>query len=114
MNLGIDAGEHFGVCYCETMGGYGSERANNYLYVHGKKEDGSDDFSNSYQIDWSDREDPSILEDIGSLCFMTAGLEVDSNSKTFYKKFLSPYDFIAYCAEYLKDNMVVNVRGQIK
>jgi hypothetical protein len=114
MNLGIDAGEHFGVCYCETMGGYGSERANNYLFVHGKKEDGSDDFSNSYQIDWSDRENPSILEDIGSLCFMTAGLEVDSNSKTFYKKFLSPYDFIAYCAENLKEDMVVNVRGQLK
>ena len=114
MNLGIDAGEKYGTVYCELMGGYGSERTNNVVYVHGKKDDGSDDFKNQYTIDWDDRFTDSILEDIGDLCFLTAGLEVDSKEKTFYKKFLTPYDLIAYCAENLKDGMVVNVRGQLK
>lgn len=114
MNLGIDAGEKYGVCYAETMGGYGSERTNNVLYVHGKDESGNDDFKNQYTIDWDDRFTESILEDLGSTCFMTAGLELDSKGKTYYKRFLSPYDFIAYCAEHLEDGMVVNVKGQLR
>lgn len=113
MNLGISCGEKYGDVYCEAMSGYGAERQN-VLYVHGKKEDGSDDFQNSFQIDWEDRFTESILEDLGELCFMTAGLELDSAGKTFYKKFLTPYDFIAYCAEHLKDGMVVNVKGQLR
>lgn len=114
LNLGIDCGEKHGTVYAELMGGYGSERTNNVVYVHGKNEDGSDDFQNSYTIDWEDRFDESILEYIGNASFLTIGLEKDSNSKTFYKKFLTPYDFIAYAAEHLEDGMVVNVRGQIK
>lgn len=114
LNLGVDCGEKFGTVYAELMGGYGSERNNNVVYVHGKKEDGSDDFKNQYTIDWDDRFDESILEDVGDLCYLTIGLEKDSKDKTFYKKFLTPYDFIAYAAEHLEDGMVVNVRGQIK
>ena len=114
LNLGVDCGEKHGVCYAELMGGYGSERSNNVVYVHGKKEDGSDDFQNSYTIDWEDRFDESILEDIGNASFLTIGLEKDSKDKTFYKKFLTPYDFIAYASEHLEDGMVVNVRGQLK
>ena len=113
LNLGVDCGEKHGVVYAELMGGYGSDRQN-MIYVHGKKEDGSDDFDNSYTIDWDDRDDESILADIGDLCFLTVGLEKDSKDKTFYKKFITPYDFIAYVKEHLKDKMVVNVRGQIK
>lgn len=114
LNLGIDCGEKHGTVYAELMGGYGSERTNNVVYVHGKKEDGSDDFKNQYTIDWDDRFDESILEDIGDLCYLTIGLEKDSKDKTFYKKFLTPYDFIAYASEHLEDGMVVNVRGQLK
>lgn len=113
LNLGINCGEKHGTVFAELMGGYGSER-NNVVYVHGKKDDGRDDFDNSYQIDWDDRFEDSILEDIGDLCFSTVGLEIDSKEKTFYKKFLTPYDFIAYCHENLEDGMVVNVKGQIK
>lgn len=113
LNLGVNCGEHFGTVFAEAMGGYGSERQN-VVYVHGKDENGRDDFQNSYTIDWDDRTDESILADVGDLCFMTAGLEKDSKDKTFYKKFLTPYDFIAYVHEHLTDGMVVNVRGQIK
>ena len=113
MNLGIYCGERHGTVYGECMSGYGGERQN-VIFVHGKDESGKDDFKNTYQIDFEDRFDESILEDIGDLCFVTAGLERDSKEKTFYKKFLSPYDFIAYCSEHLEENMVVNVRGQLK
>lgn len=113
MNLGIYCGEKHGVVYGECMSGYGGERQN-VIFVHGKDESGKDDFKNTYQIDFEDRFDESILEDVGDMCFVTAGLERDSKDKVFYKKFLSPYDFIAYCEEHLEENMVVNVRGQLK
>lgn len=113
LNLGINCGEKYGTVYCELMGGFSEER-DNIVYVHGKKEDGTDDFENQYTIDWDDRFDEDILKDIGDLCFTTVGLEKDSNEKTFYKKNLTPYDTIAYIKEYLENGMVVNVSGQLK
>lgn len=113
LNLGINCGEKFGTVFAELMGGYGSDRQN-VVYVHGKDESGKDDFKNSYTIDFDDRFDESILADVGDLCFLTIGLEKDTKEKTYYKKFLTPYDFIAYAQEHLEDGMVVNVRGQLK
>ena len=95
LNLGVYCGETCGTVYAELMGGYGAER-DNVVYVHGKDEDGKDDFDNKFTIDWDDRFDDSILESVGDLCFMTVGLERDKNGKVFYKRFLSPYDMIAY------------------
>lgn len=116
MSLGVDCGEKYGTVFAELMGGFGSERGDkNIIYVHGKKEeDGSDDFDNQYTIHWDDRLDEDILADIGSLCFLTVGLEKDVKDKTVYKQFLSAYDAIAYIQEHLTDGMVVNVKGQLK
>lgn len=113
INLGIDCGEKHGTVYCELMNGYGSER-DNVVYVFGKKEDGSIDTSNSYTIDWEDRLDEDILKDIPDLLFTTVGLEKTDKDKTFYKKFLTGYDAIAYIHDHLEDGMVVNVRGQLR
>lgn len=113
LNLGIDCGEKFGTVYCELMGGYSDERAN-VIYAHGKKDDDSDDFSVQIQVDWDDRFNDEILETIGDLSFITVGLEKTDKDKTFYKKFLSAYDAIAYIKEHLNENMVVNVRGNLK
>lgn len=114
LNLNVDCGEHSGKVSAEMMGGYGSERNNNVIYVHGKNEDNSDDFKNQYTIDWVDRFDESILEDIGSTCFINIGLEKDVHDKTVVKRFLTPYDAIAYVSENLEDGMVINVRGQLR
>lgn len=115
MSLGVNCGEKSGDVFAELMGGYGSERGDkNVIYVHGKKEDGSDDFENSYTIHWDDRFEEDILADIGDLCFLTVGLEKDVKDKTVYKKFLSAYDAIAYMQEHLEEGMVVNVKGQLK
>ena len=113
MNLGIDCGEKDGTVYVEMMGGYSDEQAG-AIYAHGKKEDGSDDFSAQIQVAWEDRFNEDILETIGDLSFITVGLEKTDKGKTFYKKFLSAYDAIAYAKAHLEDGMVINVRGNLK
>lgn len=113
LNLGVDCGEKHGIIYAELMGGYGADR-DNILYVHGKTDDGKDDFENRFTIDWEDRFNEDILETIGNLCFITVGIERDKNGEIFYKRFLSPYDVIAYINENLKDNTPISVRGNLK
>lgn len=113
LNLGVDCGESSGTVYAELMGGYGAER-DNILYVHGKNEDGKDDFENKFTIDWEDRFDEDIIESIGNSCFITVGIERDKNGKVFYKRFLSPYDAIAYVYENLEDGTPICVRGNLK
>lgn len=113
LNLGVYCGETCGTVYAELMGGYGAER-DNVVYVHGKNEDGRDDFDNKFTIDWDDRFDETILESVGDLCFLTVGLERDKGGKVYYKKFLTPYDMIAYINTNLEDGMVVNVKGNLK
>lgn len=113
MNLGIDCGEKFGIVYCECMSGY-SEENENRIFAHGKTESGQDDFSKQIIVSWEDRFNDDVLEEIGEMSFMTCGLEKTSEGKTFYKKFLSAYDAIAYIREHLTEDMVVNVRGNLK
>lgn len=113
LNLGIDCGEKHGTVYAEMMGGYSSEQPS-AIYAHGKKDDGSDDFEAKVTVDWDDRFDEEILDTIGDLSFITVGLEKTDKDKTFYKKFLSAYDAIAYIKAHLEDGMVVNVRGNLK
>ena len=113
LNLGIDCGEKFGVVYCEMMGGY-SEEGNSVIYAHGKNDDGSDNFEEQIPVDWDDRNNEEILETIGDLSFITVGIQTTDKGKTFYKKFLSAYDAIAYLKEYLDEEMVLNVKGSLK
>lgn len=113
MNLGVDCGEKHGVVWADCMGGYG-ESNDNKIFAHGKRDDGTDDFDIKITVDWEDRFNPSVLEEIGDMCFITVGLEKTDKEKTYYKKFLSMYDAIAYAKEHLEDGMVVNVRGNLK
>lgn len=113
MNLGIDTGEKSGIVYANMMGGYSEER-DSVIYAHGKKADGTDDFEQRMEIAWEDRFDEDILDSVGDFSFITVGIEKTDKGKTFYKKFLSAYDAIAYMNENLEDGMVVNVRGQLK
>lgn len=110
MNLGVDCGQ-YGVIYGDMMSGYGTSR-DNVLYVHGKDSKNRDDFKKTFTIDWEDRFDNEVIETIGDMCFTTVGLEKDGD-KTVYKKFLSQYDAIKYIEENLKDDMIVNVKGNL-
>ena len=113
VNLNVDCGERFGKVVCELMGGYGAGR-NNIIYVHGKDEDGGDDFENRYQIDFDDRFDEDIINDIGELCFIKIGIEKDTKGEVVVNKFLHAYDAIKYLSENLKDGTEIKVRGQLK
>lgn len=113
LNLGVDCGEKFGVVYCEMMGGY-SEEGSSVIYAHGKNDDGSDNFEEQIIVDWDDRNNEEILETIGDLSFITVGLEKTDKGKTFYKKFLSAYDAIAYIKEHIDEDTVVNIKGTLK
>ena len=113
LNLGVDCGETHGTVYAEMMGGY-SEENENRIYAHGKKDDGSDDFDKQIIVAWEDRFNDDVLEDIGDLSFITIGLEKTNDGKTFYKKFLSAYDAIAYIKEHLTEDTIINVRGNLK
>lgn len=113
LNLGVYCGEKFGVVYCEMMGGY-SEEGSSVIYAHGKNDDGSDNFEEQIIVDWDDRSNEEILETIGDLSFITVGLEKTDKGKTFYKKFLSAYDAIAYIKEHIDEDTVVNVKGTLK
>ena len=113
LNIGVDCGEAHGTVYAELMGGY-SEENENRIYAHGKNENGGDDFEKQIIVDWDDRFNDDVLESIGDLSFITIGLEKTSEGKTFYKKFLSAYDAIAYIREHLTEDMAINVRGNLK
>lgn len=113
INLGVDCGEKHGTVYVELMGGYSDEREN-VIYAHGKDDDGNEDWSKQIIVDWEDRFDESVLEEIGDGSFLTVGLEKTTAGKTYYKKFLSAYDAIAYIQEHLTDGTVVNIRGRLQ
>lgn len=113
LNLAVDCGERAGTVYAEMLGGY-SENGENKLFVHGKDENGNDDFKKKIEVDWNDRHNDEVLEEIGDMSFITVGLEKTSEGKTFYKKFLSGYDAIAYIREHLNNDMVINVSGDLK
>lgn len=113
LNLGVDCGEKHGTVYAEFMGGY-SEENENKIFAHGKNDDGNDDFEKQIIVDWDDRFNEDVIEEIGDLSFITIGLEKTDKGQTFYKKFLSAYDAISYVKEHLNEDMVVNIRGNIK
>lgn len=113
LNLGVDCGEKHGTVYAEMMGGY-SEENENRIYAHGKKDDGSDNFEEQVTVEWNDRFNDSVLETIGDMSFITIGLEKTSADKTYYEKFLSAYDAISYIKEHMTEDMVINVRGNLK
>jgi len=116
MNLGVDCGNGNTV-YCDMMGGYSSIN-DSVIYVHGKTENDNgkevDDYENRFTVDWDDRFDDDIIDQIGNQCFITVGLEKDNKGKTFSKKFLSAYDAIEYIKNNLEEGTVVNVKGSLK
>jgi len=117
MNLGIDCGNG-NVVYADMMGGYSSVN-DSLIYVHGKKEKNDagkevDDYENRFTIDWDDRFDQDIIDQVGNQCFITVGLEKDAKDKTFAKKFLSAYDAIEYIKDHLTEGTVINVKGNLK
>lgn len=113
MSLNVACGKKNGSISCEMFGGYNSLNPRD-LFVHGKKEDGSDDFQNTFYIDWNNRNDPSTIKDLGDNCFIEVALEKDENDKLIHKKFLSEYDAVEYISEHLKNGQKIYATGQLR
>lgn len=113
LNLGVDCGEKYGNVYANLMGGY-STKNHGVIYVHGKKDDGTDDWDNSFTVDWDKRFDDEILDSIGDFCFIRIGLENTEGGNIYTQKFLSAYDAVAYVKEHLVNDVVINVQGNIR
>ena len=111
MSLYVDCGEKHGDILCEMMGGYSSE-GNSFIYARGKEKD-ENDKPVKIDVAWNDRLNNGILDTIADSCFFTVGIEKDEEGKTFYKKFLSEFDAIAYIKEHLDENMVLRVKGDL-
>lgn len=112
LSLRTDCGAECGDVWSELMGGY-SEDGQSVIYVHGRTDDNSDDFSNRFTVNWEDRFNSDILETIGDMCFITVGLE-RTKTGVFEKKFLSAYDAIKYIKEHINKDMILNVSGDLK
>lgn len=102
--LNINAGEGNAISV-EGMGGYFPNKPSNVIKVRSKEG------STRFDIDWSDRNNESILENVSDYDFITVALEKDTHDKLFYKKFLSMYDAVDYIKEHLREGMVVKARG---
>lgn len=107
LNLGVDCGNG-NVVYADMMGGFSTVR-DNVIFVNSKE-----DFTDRYEIDFEDRFTDAILDTIHPINFIRVGIEKDTKGKTFVKKFLSEYDAILYIKEHLEDDMVINVKGDLK
>lgn len=113
LNLSVDCGDEHGIIFSSMMGGFSTKR-DNVIYVHGKNDDGRDDFKNKFSVNWEDRTKEEVLDTIGDFCFTPITLEKTQDGKNFTKRFLSKYDAVSYVAQHLSDGDVVKVRGNLK
>ena len=89
------------------------------IRVHGFTKDGEtgkikEDYDNKFTIDWDDRFDEDILETVAESCFIKVAIETDKNNELYVQKFLSAYDAVLYIQEHLTEDMVLDIRGNLK
>lgn len=115
MSLVVDCGEEDGRVVVTMAGGYfpNNEKP---IKAYCKNADG---LSKVIEVDWHDRFDEYILNEIADESFITVGLHETRDFYTFetklrYKKFLSGYDAVAYIKQHLTDGMVVDIEGDVR
>mgnify|MGYP000351786818 FL=1 len=111
MYVGVDCGGG-NVIYAEMRSGFFPDK-DNVIRAYSKDEKDDEGKSKSVEIAWEDRLDESILDTVADTSLITVGVEKDVHGKTVYKKFLQAYDAVEYLDEYLEDNVVVNVKGNL-
>ena len=111
MYVGVDCGNGNTV-YAEMRSGFFPDK-DNVIRAYSKDEKDDAGKSKSVEIAWEDRLDESILDTVADASLITVGVEKDVHGKTVYKKFLQAYDAVEYLDEYLEDNVVVNVKGNL-
>lgn len=111
MYIGVDCGNG-NVVYSEMRSGFFPDNEST-IRAYSKDDKDENGKSKSVEIAWEDRLDESILDTVADTSLITVGVEKDVHGKTVYKKFLQAYDAVEYLDEYLEDNVVVNVKGNL-
>lgn len=111
MYIGVDCGNG-NVVYSEMRSGFFPDNEST-IRAYSKDDKDENGKSKSVEIAWEDRLDESILDTVADTSLITVGVEKDVHGKTAYKKFLQAYDAVEYLDEYLEDNVVVNVKGNL-
>ena len=117
MSLNMDCGNG-NVVAVDLKGGYFPNKES-LIRVHGFTKDGEtgkikEDYDNKFTIDWDDRFDEDILETVAESCFIKVAIETDKNNELYVQKFLSAYDAVLYIQEHLTEDMVLDIRGNLK
>lgn len=111
MYIGVDCGNG-NIVYSEMRSGFFPDNEST-IRAYSKDDKDENGKSKSVEIAWEDRLDESILDTVADTSLITVGVEKDVHGKTVYKKFLQAYDAVEYLDEYLEDNVVVNVKGNL-
>lgn len=111
MYIGVDCGNG-NVVYSEMRSGFFPDNEST-IRAYSKDDKDENGKSKSVEIAWEDRLDESILDTVADTSLITVGVEKDVHGKTVYKNFLQAYDAVEYLDEYLEDNVVVNVKGNL-
>lgn len=113
-NIGVNCGPKFGTVFVSNMGGYSKDGVN-IIRAFGKDEKtGLTDFSIKIEVDWENRFDKAILDQIGDFSFYTADIEKDTNGKIVTRKFLSQYDFVEYLSNNMENGQDYSFAGNVK
>ena len=111
MYIGVDCGNG-NVVYSEMRSGFFPDNEST-IRAYSKDDKDENGKSKSVEIAWEDRLDESILDTVADTSLITVGVEKDVHGKTVYKKFIQAYDTVEYLDEYLEDNVVANVKGNL-
>lgn len=112
LSLSVNCGKN-GTINAEMMGGYNIKNPMS-IRVHGKNEDGTDNFSDKFDISWDDRMDPDTVERVGYMNLIRVAVERDESGKLIEKRFLHAYDVIEYLHNHLKNGDTVFCRGRLE
>lgn len=67
-----------------------------------------------FEVDWNNRFNEAVLKAVPNYSKFTVGVQKDDSGKVVYSNYLSWYDAVDELQEYLKDGMIVKVKGNLK
>ncbi|WP_347283990.1 hypothetical protein [Lactobacillus taiwanensis] len=89
--------------WVSMMGGY--SKGNPVVYTFSNKNE-------SLQINWKNRDNSQVLEQVADYSLFKIALEKDNEGKLITKKFVSEYDAINYLKDHLEDGMNVVISAE--
>lgn len=100
-SFGVECGDG-NIVYVEVMGGFYPDKPQ--LKLFGKE-------GEMFEVDFKDRLDDSVIDNVASYSLKRGALERDANNKNITTKMVHDYDMVQYLKDHLVDGMHVVVKG---